>query len=158
MRIIILFISVIIFISCEEKVVQVEFDQKTFIEQRQLWQESNIKNYQYQFSVFGNPSYHGTIFVENRTFKYDSPLDEYSDIANFIEYSTIDDIYNTIENTFNLYNNTKQSIHDAYYSKIIVEYDKINNIPISISYRYTAPPDVWLDGPFDYEITNFGSK
>ena len=31
--------------------VQVKFDQKTFIEQRQLWQDSNVKDYQYQLSA-----------------------------------------------------------------------------------------------------------
>jgi len=136
----------------------VKFDQKTFVEQRQLWQKANIKNYQYQLSAIGFIYYYGTIFVENGQIKNDLPFVEHSDIENFMNYSTIDEIYKTIEEMFNSYNNTKRSKNDVYYNEIFVEYDKIKHIPIEIIYNYYAPPDVALDGTFHYKIAEFSER
>jgi len=143
-----------LFLSCKIN-VEVSFDQKTFNTQRKLWQDSNVKNYQYEFSAIGFTSYYGTIFVENGNFKNDSRLHGNSNIDCFMEYSTIDEIYKTIENTFRETNNKKQPINDSYLNEISVKYDKINHIPIEINYKYHVPSNVAVDGTFDYEITNF---
>jgi len=145
-------------VNLSEPAAQVKFDKKTFVEQRQLWQKANIKNYQYQLSAIGFIYYYGTIFVENGKIKNDLPSVENSNIENFINYSTIDEIYKTIEETFTFHNNKKQSEKDVYYTEIFVEYDKINHIPIDIIYYYYAPSDVALDGTFHYRIAEFSKK
>ena len=144
--------------SCDlfKSTVYVKFDQKTFNEQKKLWQTSNVKNYQYEFLASGFIGYHGTVVVENGNFKNDLPLYEYSDFKGFMDYSTIDKIYKTIEESFYEYNNTKQSIiNDFYYTEILVEYDRINHIPVNITYDYNTPQMTAIDGTFDYEINNF---
>jgi hypothetical protein len=161
MKKIVIISLVFIFLSCDDLskfTVQVKFDQKTFAEQRQLWQEANVKNYQYQLSAIGFMGYGGTIFVENGQFKNDLTSSEYSNIENFMDYSTIDEIYKTIEEAFNSYNNTEQSKNDVYYTEIIVEYDKINHIPIIINYHYYAPSNIAVDGTFYYEIIEFSKR
>jgi hypothetical protein len=150
-----------IFFSCANlsgPTDQVKLDKKTFVEQRQLWQKANIKNYQYQLSAIGFIYYYGTIFVENGKFKNDFPSVENSNIENFINYSTIDEIYKTIEEIFTFYSNKKQTKNDVYYTEIFVEYDKIKHIPIDIIYYYYAPSDVALDGTFHYRIADFSKK
>jgi len=142
-------------VNLSEFTVQVKFDQKTFVEQRLLWQDAKIKNYQYQLSAIGFIYYYGTLFVENGKFKNDVASVEYSNIENFMNYSTIDDIYKTIEEMYNSYNNTKQSKKDVYCTAIKVEYDKNKHIPIDITYSYYAPSDVTHDGTFRYKITDF---
>jgi len=159
-RIIIICAGFMLF-SCanlSEFTVQVKFNKKTFVEQRRLWQDANIKNYQYQLSAIGFIYYYGTIFVENGKIKNDIPSVEYSNIENFINYSTIDDIYKTIEEMFSSYNNTKQSKKNVYCTEIKVEYDKVKHIPIDIIYSYYAPSNVAHDGTFHYKITEFNKK
>jgi hypothetical protein len=136
----------------------VKFNQKTFNEQRELWQASNVKNYQYDFSAIGFASYYGTIFVENGNFKNDLPSEGNSGLYYFMSYSTIDEIYKTIEEKFLSYNDTKQSLKDFYYTEILVVYDKINHIPASIKYKYNNNPLVAVDGTFDFEINNFNKQ
>ena len=105
MKNIIIICLVFIFVSCDDLfkiTVQVKFDQKTFAEQRRLWQQSDVQNYQYQLSAIGFIPYNGTIFVENGQFKNDLPSGEYYNIENFQEYSTIDKIYKTIEELYNI--------------------------------------------------------
>jgi hypothetical protein len=145
-------------VNLAEFTVQVKFDQKTFVEQRQLWQDANIKNYQYQLSAIGFIYYYGTIFVENGKIKNDAASVENSNIENFMNYSTIDDIYKSIEEMYNSYNKTKKSEKDVYCTEIKVEYDKVKHIPIDIIYSYYASPDIALDGTFHYKITEFNAR
>jgi hypothetical protein len=150
-----------IFFSCAnltEFTVQLKFDQKTFAEQKQLWQQANIKNYQYQLSAIGFIYYYGTIFVENGQIKSDLPSVEYSNIENFMNYSSIDEIYKTIEEILNSYNDTKQSKKNVYCTEIFVEYDKIRHIPIDIIYYYYTPAGVVHDGTFHYKIAEFSKR
>jgi len=134
----------------------VKFDQKTFNEQRQKWQESNIKNYKYRLSAFGFSGYDGVIIVENGIFKESiKENDYYDDIDYFMEYSTIDRIYETIEDRYKTNNNKYFSINDFFYTEIKIEYDKTNHIPIKIQFIYYESPGVAVDGTFDYEINEF---
>jgi hypothetical protein len=149
------------FISCtsvsrsgsEKKTIQ--FDQRTFSEQHQLWRDSNVRNYQYQLFAIGFIPYYGTVFVEDGKYKNDTPLDTNFDINGFLDYSTIDKIYETIERMFDLNNNEGKSEKAVYMTEISVEYDKVNHIPLTIKYHYHIPPDVAYDGTSDYKITNF---
>ena len=157
-KLLILFCVSFLFLTCDifKTTVHVKFDKKTFIEQRQLWQDSNVKNYQYKFSnnMFYY-SYDGILFIEDGEFKYDLPETEYSDISNYKNFTTIDKIYKSIEETYNLSNNIKKSKNDAYISEIIIEYDKTNHIPNTIHYKEYVPPNLFIEGVLYYKITNF---
>jgi len=159
-KVIIIFLVFILF-SCanlSKSTTQVKFDKEIFIEQRKLWQQANIKNYQYQLSAIGSIYYYGTIFVENSQFKNDLAFVENSNIEYFMNYSTIDEIYKTIEEIFNTNNKIKQSKDRVYQTEIFIEYDKISHIPIDIIYYYYTPPDVAHDGTFRYKIAEFKKR
>ena len=150
------------FISCatgvsksDDIVKTVKFDHKTFSRQRQLWHDANVRNYQYQLFAIGFIYYYGTVYVEDGNYKNDTPLESYFDITNFMDYSTIDKIYETIERMFDSNNNREQSEKTVYMTEISVEYDTISHIPVTIKYHYHIPPDVAFDGTSDYKITNF---
>ena len=144
------------FSGCNKDEVIVKFDEKTFIEQKKLWQLSNTKDYEYHLFASGFINYYGKIIVENGSFSNEVILHEYSNsvVSSFLNYSTIDLVYEIIEEMFNSCSNgTKKS--DFYYTEILVEYDIINHIPIKINYKYYCSPDLEVDGTFDYTITNF---
>ena len=143
--------------SCK-KDVNVKFDKETFVEQKQLWQASNTKDYKYDLRATGFLSYYGKIIVENGSFNKQIDLQDYSEslIPFFPDYSTIDSIYKTIEGVFNSSNDAIKS--DFYFTEISVEYDKINHIPIKINYRYYCSPRLAVDGTFNYTIANFDKQ
>jgi len=137
--------------SCsKDDYINVKFDKETFIEQRQLWQASNTKDYEYHL-LFGG--YNIKIIIENGDCKDEG-------ICNF-DYSTIDKVYNTIEEIYNFYNGTKKTDHYFsdrylfYVTEIFIEYDKINHIPIKIHYLYYVSPGIDIHGIFYYEINDF---
>ena len=138
-----------LFTACrEDAYVHVKFDQKTFNEQKQLWQASNTKDYEYHLFASGYMMYDGKIVVENGGFKEEEILNEISvpSIGMLsLGYSTIDRIYEEIEEAFKF----------KYYKEISVEYDKINHIPITICYILNPTPGLAVDGTFDYSIINF---
>ncbi|MCL2558173.1 MAG: DUF6174 domain-containing protein [Treponema sp.] len=141
--------------SCGMVPVKVEFDQKTFNEQRALWQDTKPQDYEYKLIASGFMGYSGTISVVNGKFEKDEPNMEWHSIYYFSDYTTIDKIYQEIEETFLRYNDTRQFRGDVYYTGIVVEYDKTNHIPTKIVYKYYCPPNVSVDGTFHYEIENF---
>ena len=148
----------LLFTSCEnstEKNLKVDFDLKTFNEQKQLWQESGIKNYQYLFRSSGEIAYRGTVIVENGNFKGDIPQNELFTIERFMEYSSINAIYDHIETVFENYSNTKWDKEKGYVSKIEVEYDKDNHIPVYIHFYTYTQPGLVFDGVDYSEIQNF---
>jgi|GEM_PF-4084214 hypothetical protein len=152
--------ATIVFSACnkddENENVTVKFDEKTFFEQKELWQQSNTKDYEYRLRAYGFMYYYGKIIVEDGDFINDVVLHENSlpIVSGFSNYSTIDLVYETIEEMFNSCNNgTERS--DFYYTEIIVEYDKTNHIPIKINYKYYCSPDLAIDGTFDYTIADF---
>ena len=143
--------------SCDllPRTVYVEFDRETFNRQRAAWREAGVKDYEYRFSAIGFSYYYGTIRVGDGVFVEDVPDAGHDGIGFFEEYSTIDRVFDAIEKMFLRFDGTKQSKRDMYYTKIIVEYDRINHIPTSIAYRYYCPPNLAVDGTFDYRIGNF---
>ena len=144
------------FFGCNKDELIVKFDEKTFIEQKKLWQLSNTKDYEYHLLASGFVYYYGKIIVENGSCSNDVILHEYSHsaVSGFLNYSTIDLIYETIEEMFNsCKNGTKKS--DFYYTEILVEYDIINHIPIKINYKYYCSPNLAVDGTLYYTITNY---
>jgi len=147
-----IFLIVIVCCSCGKDHVSVKFDKKTFTQQRQLWQASNTKDYEYHLFASGFMMYYGKIHVENGSFKYDEILHEYASSL-FMDYATIDKIYQTIEEIYNHYNKADKS--DFYYNEIEVEYDKTNHIPTKIHYHHFQSPNLAVDGTFYFEISSF---
>ena len=162
-KVIVLLASIsLVVVSCESLFphqVQVKFDSTSFYEQRSLWKESEMMNYHYDLTARGFIGYQGTIFVENGMFKSDISQSTDDRIEGFLDYSTIDEIYATIERSFLKYHNTKQSKgRDVYYTEIVVEYDPINHIPTKIIYKYHSHPNLAVDGTFHYEINAFAKR
>ena len=156
------FTAMTVFSGCnkDEVRVEVEFDEKTFMEQKKLWQLSNTKDYEYHLRAIGFISYDGKIIVENGSFSNEVILvelpEEYEgtySVSRFPNYSTIDLVYEAIEEMFNYCNGAERS--DFYCTEIVVEYDKTNHIPIEIHYKYYCSPRMIVDGTFDYTITDF---
>ena len=137
----------LLFLSCDDlykTTVYVKFDNKTFFDQKQLWQSSDIKNYSYNLSLSYPPAsgYNGKIIVENSIYVDNIPsLELYTidDENDWKKYSTIDTIYFTIENIFIDNSNIKVSRNDVYLEEIIVEYNKVNHFPTKINYIYYYP-------------------
>jgi hypothetical protein len=113
-----------------------------------------VRDYQYQLFAIGFIPYYGTVFVEDGKYKNDAPLDMNFDINGFLDYSTIDKVYETIERMFDS-NKEELSEKAVYMTRISVEYDKVNHVPLAIKYHYHIPPDVAFDGTVDYKIADF---
>jgi len=140
-----------VFTNCYIEFITVKFDQETFNEQKQLWQSSDIKGYSYYLSMAYPPAsgYKGTIIVENG-FYFDN-IQESNDIGDdyvWKKYSTIDEIYLTINKIFIDNSNIKVSRNDVYLEEIIVEYNKVNHIPSKINYIYYYPSNFNLSPDF----------
>ena len=150
----IFFMAAALYCSCsKDDYVKVTFDKKTFFEQKQLWQASNTKDYEYQFHANGFYGYWGTVTVENGNFKNYQSVLEFFPSSIPLHHSTIDNIYSTIEEMFNTSNGAKKS--DFYYTEISVQYDKTNHIPIKFVYEFYQSPNLAVDGNFHFEITDF---
>ena len=137
--------------------VEVIFDQKTFYNHWDQWQDKNINNYQYRFNAFGWTHYDGIVFVEDGQFKNDNIIFGDSNMEYWVGYSTIDKIFETIERTYLQNNNTQKSRNEYYLKAIHVKYDNINNIPVDIYYEYDLPKfsNMEIDGTFHFEIKDF---
>jgi len=134
-----------------------KFDGRTFGEQRRLWRSSGTKDYSYDLAALGYISYEGTVSVVNGDFKGDDP--DWGTIEEFLEYSTIDKVYDEIEAMFLKHKDAEQSKSDFHFTEIAVEYDTANHIPTKIFHKYYCPPNLAVDGTFVFEIRNFaGTK
>jgi hypothetical protein len=123
--------------------VEVKFDLDTFNKQKQLWKESNVKNYKF---VYQTSCWKDEIFVKDgKNVKHESN-------------PTIDKIFEEIENTFYKYNKKRHSPNDLYLYEIDVEYDEINHIPIEHNYHFNNDLndfDIVDDYAFIIYIKNF---
>ena len=147
------FLFVALFASCAS-IVKVEFDQENFNAQRQMWQSSNVKDYQYRLRAVGYMMYDGTIIVENSEYKEDLPSEASVWNNPFKGFNSIDELYRYIEEQFTSTNNKRQR-KEFYLKEIRIEYDEINHIPIEIHYVYYFSPNVVVDGTFDFFISDF---
>ena len=156
-NIIVLLLFSVILISCNSNgsIVQIEFDQTTFNNQRQLWQLSNFKNYSYRLQAIGFFSYDGIIIVENGDYKNNLPSVGSDEINVFINFTSIDEIYKWIDLVFTSNNNKEQQLDEYYLMEISVLYDEMYHIPIEIHFINYVAPGVHVSGVFDYYISDF---
>ena len=141
-----------LFSSCGFMLNNIDFDQKTFIEQRQLWQESNIQNYQYDLYYGGIFSYNGTIIVEDSNYQND--FQKPGGFPLTMSYSSIDEIYNEIERLYNANDKIFKWNSIMHLVKIFIVYDKINHIPVEIHYEWYVN-NFNPEGPNSFYITDF---
>jgi len=150
----------LILLSCEanKSNVKVEFDQEAFIAHRQKWQQANVNNYKYQLIAYDNKEkkeYSAIITVENGIYKENSLTSDDFNINDFLNFSTIDKIYNWLESTYNENDIFRFTKIGAYVTNIYVEYDEINHIPVIINYKIKAPFFIDINGIDYFKINNF---
>ncbi|MDR1919073.1 MAG: DUF6174 domain-containing protein [Tannerellaceae bacterium] len=140
------------------KLHEVEFDYETFSGERDRWVLSETEHYQYILYSSGFVPIQTLITVEGGQFKSQTGL--LSDTLNphwseSGSYLTINEIYEIIEAQFRLYQGVEVSEDDFYYTRIEVEYDKVNHIPVKIKYVTHIPTSLAVDGNFYYEVREF---
>lgn len=134
------------------------FDKETFDTQRKAWNESGIKNYQFTekfgfegFSFFRTTTVKNGIPEKADYFKYvnESTMGEPLSLAEIKEridekympsgiLSTIDNIYNNIEQWYNEYKNkdlSEELQYGIYFIGRDIYYDKTYHIPISYNVK-----------------------
>jgi hypothetical protein len=131
------------------------FDDKTFYEQMELWELSNIQNYQYELRAGGYMGYRGIIVVENGLFKDAIQLEEYFITYDISYFKTIDEIYRTIEEEYIRNKDIRHERNSCYLDEIMIRYDPVYHIPISIYYKNNFPYGMVVDGTFSFGISNF---
>ena len=101
--------------------VEVKFDLDTFNKQKQLWKESNVKNYKFVYQTLS--CWDEILVKDGINVRHESN-------------PTIDNIFEEIENAFLKSNKKRHSPNDHYLYEIEVEYDEINHIPIEYNYHF----------------------
>ena len=152
------FINIFFLFSCDlfNNEIKVVFDYDLFSIQYNLWEISKPDNYQYNF-FRNNPGFElemsALIFVENGQYKYQIPEEGIWLTGVTTDYQTIDKIYEKIENIYN----TKRYKNDGVYlTKIEMEYDLKNHIPIKTEFYYRVDSGVTDIGNYMlYRIDNF---
>jgi hypothetical protein len=135
--------------------VTVDFNYNLFLSEKNAWKVSKPNSYQFNLSNFGWGDYvpiDALIVVEDGQFKEQIPGDAMAGEY----YQTIDKIYETVEYSYKEYNNTQPYKNDFYLTKIKIEYDSVNHIPIIIEYFYYVPENMMDMGEyFVYKIENY---
>jgi hypothetical protein len=140
--------------------VVVDFDYDKMNSEKELWNSLKPNNYQYIFSDIENgPGLYSPtkalILVENGQYKGQNVFEQYNETNEY--FQTIDKIYETIEETYREYNHTKHyKNNDVYLTKIKIEYDEGNHIPVRIDFYYYVSKNV-ADAPehWMYTIKDF---
>ena len=151
------------------------FDEDTFSRMSEAWNNQNLQNYEFEYSISQvNPdSIKGNVTVTGGTGSvimtidnllpedegYDDAFEFYSSKGRKIEFKTINEIYNYIEEIIserkNDFNNKKLS-----YYNLNIKYDEINFIPKLINEELTfsgkknkkTAEGLW-DGAFNLKVS-----
>ena len=123
-----------------------EFDEETFKNEKQAWEQLNYQNYSYTFS--SESSSYGLI-ENNITVTNGIAVGDNEDM----EAYTISEIYNNCENTANSYLSGSMNNGESFHISYFLKYDKEFHIPTKISFtRYNMPPG---GGGYSSELSNF---
>ena len=147
------FIFLIIAAACS-MLVEVDFDLKTFEQELQAWNNAKIAKYEYTYKSFGFISNKYKVKVEGDKCEI---TDEYTGETSLDVDYRIENIFGKIKTIYDKSQGAQINKCDNYfyYSRIDVEYDNVNHIPLSIKYTYEVPENFVVDGDFYYEIENF---
>ena len=153
-----------LFISCDliKTKISIEFDYSLFSMEKNAWKESKPQNYQYDF-FRNNPGFEpemdALVIVENGFFKEQVPKEgeNWGGILLSVspDYQTIDKIYDNIEYIYNI-NRTKNADESILLTKIIINYDSKNHVPIKTEFYYNVESGVHDVGNYMvYTIKNY---
>jgi hypothetical protein len=122
--------------------VSVDFDYDKFNAEKSLWNSSKPENYQYNLEHWNNgysTPVDTLIIVENGEYKTQTPQVNYGYAYESHFYLTITDVYESINEVYNRYHNSKQRKNETYLEKIEIKYDTGNHVPIEIKMYYYVP-------------------
>ena len=124
----------------------VEFDYENFINKRKLWNKLNIENYEFDIETDTKHQFHYNthIIVKNGSFYSKITNDEY--MVEKFENSTINDIFNEIEERFNRSNRIVY-FFDGYVRSINIEYNEQYYYPEIVIYYNRRIPFATDQGP-----------
>lgn len=148
------FVFLIIAAACST-IVDVDFDLKKFEQERKAWEQANITEYEYTYASFGFIG--GKYKVRVSGDKCEITDEDTGETVVDNDYK-IENLYKGIKDVYDKHQNSEVNLCKSdyfYYSKINVEYDEENHIPLKIEYIYEAPENLAVDGDFYHEITGF---
>ena len=148
-------LSVLIIVTACSTFVDVDFDMKTFEREQKAWNEAKITKYEYTYESLGEGGGIYNVSVDGDKCEI---IEEYTGKTFFDDEYRIENIYKSIKASYDWSQGTEINPCDSlyfYYSEIIVKYDTVNHIPLTISYIYEASENLAVDGSFYYQITDF---
>jgi hypothetical protein len=135
-------------VSCDffPTIITVDFDYNKFSTEKSLWNSSKPDNYQYNLEYWNTGDsfpVNTLIIVENGNYKTQIPhINDYGYVYESYFYLTITDVYESINEQYNEYHNSKRSKNEDYLEKIEIKYDTGNHIPIEIKMYYYIPENL----------------
>jgi hypothetical protein len=148
-------------ISTQKNIEKVKIE---FSREKKLWENTEVKNYNFRISnvrtggiarlfdstiVVKNGHYFSEIVENNKkeSYHYLFPVNEISQ-----KYTTIDNLYKSIEEFMESYNKKleKEDYTYGYCNNITIVYDYKNHIPIRIEYDYCHNPFVNISDRLRY--------
>ena len=142
-------LSVLIISSCCP--VEMKFDYATFKQERNAWNTTKPKSYEYIYHVHSaNQSY----LVQYSDGKYKITYDNQD--CSDDTYMTIEEIYKDVEVIYKKWNQTDLNVCDNQIIDIEIEYDKTNHIPTYVYYELYNGKEVMGHAPIsitDFKIT-----
>jgi hypothetical protein len=150
--------------SCISTKRNIEKVKSELLREKQLWENFEIKDYNFRISnvrtggivqlfdstiVVKNGHYFSEIVENNKNefYNYLFPVNEV-----FQKYTTIDNLYNSIEEFIESYDKKleKEDYTYGYCNNITIEYNYNNHIPIRIEYDYWHNPFVNVSDRLKY--------
>ncbi|MBQ1998793.1 MAG: hypothetical protein II220_04835 [Spirochaetales bacterium] len=145
----------VIFVGACSTYVDVDFDSETYERELEAWKEAKITKYEYTYEMHGDGGGFYNVSVDGNKCEVTDKITGETYINN--DYR-IEKIYEDIKSHYDWSQGTEINSCDSlyfYYSEIIVQYDTVNHIPLTISYIYEVPENLAVDGTFYYKITDF---
>ena len=148
MKRIILLLIILIMASCCP--VEMKFDYETFKQEWDAWKATKPESYEY---IYHANSVNEDYLVQYSNGEYKITETYYNRDCSDNTYMTIEEIYQSVENTYKEYNHKVLDICDNQIIDIEIKYDKANHIPTYVYYELYNGKDVM--GHASIIITNF---
>jgi len=151
-----MFVLFVSFGSCDKEkdlsITYVSFDKELFQMNRDKWNDLNLKNYSYEYTL-SSIHYYEIVIKEGEVFSVESSVDLKIALAN---YMTIDELFEEIESRYLVIGDILKEGSTSYsYKEIKVEYDDEYYFPTLVNYIIETIEPVELDGIYDKSISNF---
>lgn len=143
------------FVSCDKDDLDIDhvpFDKELFQMNREKWDQMNLQNYSYEYTI-SSIHYYQIVIKDGEVFSVESSVDLKTALAS---YMTIDELFDEIESRYLVIGDILQEGSASYYYKEIqVEYDDEYYYPTKVNYIIETLEPVELDGIYDKSILNF---